>query len=113
MNTKRSLNFNHYLYMILYWLDIFTTVAVMQYYTVKYREYIFPQKLVNALGSSFPMFAYYFVIFVDICYIVILTKTIFYFLKKKNFKACAILLWVLISKDVFFIVLRLIEKYNL
>jgi len=34
-------------------------------------------------------------------------------LKKEKYKTIAVLLWVLFSKDIFFIVLRLIEKYNL
>lgn len=112
-NTNKSLNFNHYLYVILYFLDFFTTWLVVSKLIVKYKDYIFPKALVNALGSSFPPFAVGFTYFINISYIVILTETIFYFLKKENYKACAVLLWILFAKDIFFIVLRIIEKYNL
>ena len=112
-NTNKSLNFNHYLYVILYFLDFFTTWLVVSKLIVKYKDCIFPKALVNALGSSFPPFVIGFIWFINLCYIVILTETIFYLLKKEKYKAIAVLLWVLFSKDILFIVLRLIEKYNL
>ena len=84
MNTNKSLNFNHYLYVILYFLDFFTTWLVVSKLIVKYKDYIFPKALVNALGSSFPPFVIGFIWFINICYIVILTETIFYLLKKEK-----------------------------
>lgn len=100
-------------FITLYILDIYIAWLVVPRFVIKYKEYIFPQKLVLALGSWFPMFAKSLTFFVIMSYIAIVTGTIIYLLKKEKKKACAILLLVLFAKDILFIVLRLIEKYNL
>lgn len=44
-------------FITLYILDIYTTWLVVPRFVIKYKEYIFPKKLVLALGSWFPLFA--------------------------------------------------------
>lgn len=106
-----KMNYNPFV--TLYIVDIYTTWLAVPRFVVKYKEYIFPKKLVIALGSWFPLFAKSLTFFIIISYFVIVTGTILFLLKKEKIKACDILLLILFAKDIFFIALRIIEKYNL
>ena len=95
-------------------LDIFTTFAIIQYLALKYHAFIFPKRLVDSLGERvFPVVGFSFALFLWVLYISAILSTLSSLLKRKKYNSCTVLLLLLLAKDVFFIVLRLIEKYNL
>lgn len=111
--TRKEKFFAH-LDVIICVLDIFTTFAIIQYLALKYHAFIFPKRLVDSLGERvFPVVGFSFALFLWVLYISAILSTLSSLLKRKKYNSCTVLLLLLFAKDVFFIVLRIIEKNNM